>query len=86
MAVRPFVLVLAITPDTHALYRRSASALPATFLDFFSTAFQFAPSNMPLRSLMLSALAAQASAVWLAGVNIAGCEFGMNTNVSERVS
>lgn len=40
---------------------------------------------MALRSLVLSALAARAGAVWLAGVNIAGCEFGMNTNVREHV-
>jgi hypothetical protein len=40
------------------------------------------PPNMTLRSLLLSTLAAQASAVWLAGVNIAGCEIGMDTSVS----
>ena len=37
---------------------------------------------MALRSLIVSTLAAQASAVWLAGVNIAGCEIGIDTSVS----
>lgn len=36
---------------------------------------------MALRSLFISTLAAQASAVWLAGVNIAGCEIGIDTSV-----
>jgi hypothetical protein len=38
-------------------------------------------NNMALRSLIASTLAAQASAVWLAGVNIAGCEIGIDTSV-----
>ena len=40
---------------------------------------------MAFRSLFVSALAAQASAVWLAGVNIAGCEIGIDTSVSDIV-
>lgn len=40
---------------------------------------------MAFRSVVLSALAVQTSAVWLAGVNIAGCEFGMDTNVSKHI-
>lgn len=39
--------------------------------------------TMALRSLIVSTLAAQASAVWLAGVNIAGCEIGIDTSVSD---
>lgn len=35
-----------------------------------------------LRSILVSALVAQANAVWLAGVNIAGCEIGIDTSVS----
>lgn len=35
-----------------------------------------------LRSMLVSAFAAHASAVWLAGVNIAGCEIGIDTSVS----
>lgn len=37
---------------------------------------------MAFRSTLLAGLAAQAGAVWLAGVNIAGCEIGMQTDVS----
>lgn len=40
--------------------------------------------NMAFRSLFVSTLAAHASAVWLAGVNIAGCEIGIDTSVSKR--
>ncbi|KAI7370904.1 cellulase-domain-containing protein [Hortaea werneckii] len=35
---------------------------------------------MGLRSVLVATLAAQASAVWLAGVNIAGCDIGMDTS------
>lgn len=35
-----------------------------------------------LSLLFLAGFAAQSSAVWLAGVNIAGCDFGMDTSVS----
>jgi hypothetical protein len=38
--------------------------------------------RMAFRSLFLSTLAAQACAVWLAGVNIAGCEIGIDTSVN----
>jgi hypothetical protein len=41
--------------------------------------------TMAIRSLLVSALAAQASAVWLAGVNIAGCEIGIDTSVRNVV-
>jgi hypothetical protein len=37
-----------------------------------------------LRSILASAFVAQASAVWLAGLNIAGCEIGIDTSVSEQ--
>lgn len=40
---------------------------------------------MALRSILVSTLAAQASAVWLGGVNIAGCEIGIDTSVSHTV-
>ena len=39
---------------------------------------------MAIRSLLVSTLAAQANAVWLAGVNIAGCEIGIDTSVSNK--
>jgi hypothetical protein len=35
-----------------------------------------------LRSILASAFVAQANAVWLAGLNIAGCEIGIDTSVS----
>jgi hypothetical protein len=41
---------------------------------------------MAFRSFVISALAAQASAVWLAGVNLSGCELGMDTSVSVTMS
>jgi hypothetical protein len=41
---------------------------------------------MALRTLFVSSIAAHASAVWLAGVNIAGCEIGIDTSVSNAVS
>ena len=37
---------------------------------------------MAFRSVLLSTLAAHTSAVWLGGVNIAGCEIGIDTSVS----
>jgi len=37
-----------------------------------------------LRSVVVSALVAQANAVWLGGVNIAGCEIGIDTSVSRH--
>jgi hypothetical protein len=40
---------------------------------------------MAVRSLIVSTLAAHASAVWLGGVNIAGCEIGIDTSVSNAV-
>lgn len=42
--------------------------------------------TMAIRSLLVSTLAVQASAVWLAGVNIAGCEIGIDTSVSKYQS
>jgi hypothetical protein len=41
---------------------------------------------MAFQSFVISALAVQASAVWLAGVNLSGCELGMDTNVSPTAS
>jgi hypothetical protein len=55
----------------------AAVALP----HFISTSSQHL--KMSLRSLLVSTLAVQASAVWLAGVNIAGCEIGIDTSVSD---
>jgi hypothetical protein len=40
--------------------------------------------DVMLRSILASAFVAQASAVWLAGLNIAGCEIGIDTSVSEQ--
>lgn len=40
---------------------------------------------MAVRSLLVSTFAAHASAVWLGGVNIAGCEIGIDTSVSTAV-
>jgi hypothetical protein len=37
-----------------------------------------------LRSILASAFVAQSNAVWLAGLNIAGCEIGIDTSVSEK--
>lgn len=40
--------------------------------------------NTMLRSILASAFVAHANAVWLAGLNIAGCEIGIDTSVSEQ--
>lgn len=50
-------------------------------VDLISTSSQ--DLTMALRSFIVSSLAVQASAVWLAGVNIAGCEIGIDTSVSK---
>lgn len=42
--------------------------------------------DVMLRSILASAFVAQASAVWLAGLNIAGCEIGIDTSVSGQQS
>jgi len=41
---------------------------------------------MAFRSILISTLAAHANAVWLAGVNIAGCEIGIDTSVSDEIN
>lgn len=39
---------------------------------------------MAFRFFVISTIAAHANAVWLGGVNIAGCEIGIDTLVSSQ--
>jgi hypothetical protein len=64
----------------------TAWSFERSLLPLFIVSTRLPPKQMAFRSFVVSALAVQASAVWLAGVNLSGCELGMDTNVSTATS